>query len=71
MKSRFILTSNWLDFIENFVEELLLNFSLQKKAPGPFLVSGSRDKTVKLWDIGAGVCLFTLVRIFHFMNLIN
>ena len=36
---------------------------LQKKAtlPGPFLVSGSRDKTVKLWDVGSGVCLFTLV----------
>eukprot|EP00795_Rhopilema_esculentum_P015040 gene15040-6201_t len=49
------------DFIEDFVEELILNFSLQKKAPGPFLVSGSRDKTVKLWDIGAGVCLFTLI----------
>ncbi|XP_013383657.1 lissencephaly-1 homolog [Lingula anatina] len=28
---------------------------------GPFLVSGSRDKTIKLWDISAGICLFSLV----------
>lgn len=34
-----------------------------KPRQGPFLASGSRDKTIKIWDIGAGVCLFTLVRI--------
>ncbi|EEB16803.1 platelet-activating factor acetylhydrolase isoform 1B alpha subunit, putative [Pediculus humanus corporis] len=28
---------------------------------GPFLVSGSRDKTLKVWDISTGVCLFTFV----------
>ena len=28
---------------------------------GPFLISGSRDKTIKLWDISIGLCLFTLV----------
>nr|CAD7438512.1 unnamed protein product [Timema bartmani] len=28
---------------------------------GPFLASGSRDKTIKVWDIGTGLCLFTLV----------
>ena len=31
-------------------------------APGPFLISGSRDKTVKLWDALTGACLMTLVR---------
>lgn len=28
---------------------------------GPFLLTGSRDKTIKLWDISTGMCLFTLV----------
>ena len=28
---------------------------------GPVLVSGSRDKTIKFFDVTAGVCLFTLV----------
>ncbi|VDD94700.1 unnamed protein product [Enterobius vermicularis] len=28
---------------------------------GPVLVSGSRDKTVKFFDVTAGVCLFTLL----------
>lgn len=28
---------------------------------GPFLVSGSRDKTIKVWDISTGICLFTLI----------
>ncbi|PSN53308.1 Lissencephaly-1 [Blattella germanica] len=28
---------------------------------GPFLASGSRDKTIKVWDVGTGMCLFTLV----------
>lgn len=28
---------------------------------GPILVSGSRDKTIKFFDINAGCCLFTLV----------
>lgn len=30
--------------------------------PGPFLLSGSRDKTIKLWDVSIGICLMTLVR---------
>ncbi|XP_013921901.1 PREDICTED: platelet-activating factor acetylhydrolase IB subunit alpha [Thamnophis sirtalis] len=29
--------------------------------PGPFLLSGSRDKTIKMWDISTGMCLMTLV----------
>ncbi|KAF4526318.1 hypothetical protein B566_EDAN015471 [Ephemera danica] len=28
---------------------------------GPFLASGSRDKTIRVWDVGTGLCLFTLV----------
>ncbi|EEC09372.1 U3 snoRNP-associated protein, putative, partial [Ixodes scapularis] len=28
---------------------------------GPFLVSGSRDKTIKVWDVSTGLALFTLV----------
>uniref|UniRef100_A0A8C7YJY3 Lissencephaly-1 homolog n=1 Tax=Oryzias sinensis TaxID=183150 RepID=A0A8C7YJY3_9TELE len=29
--------------------------------PGPFLLSGSRDKTIKMWDVSTGMCLMTLV----------
>lgn len=28
---------------------------------GPFLLSGSRDKTIKMWDVSIGICLMTLV----------
>ena len=28
---------------------------------GPFLISGSRDKTIKMWDVSTALCLFTLV----------
>lgn len=27
---------------------------------GPFLASGSRDKSIKVWDVPTGLCLFTL-----------
>ncbi|XP_037093242.1 lissencephaly-1 homolog [Pollicipes pollicipes] len=35
----------------------------EKKSPhhGPLLASGSRDKTIKIWDVGSGQCLFTLI----------
>ena len=41
-------------------------FLLQNKKsgkPGPFLLSGSRDKTIKMWDVSIGLCLMTLVSI--------
>jgi len=28
---------------------------------GPYLISGSRDKTIKMWDVSTGICTFTLV----------
>jgi len=28
---------------------------------GPFIASGSRDKTIKVWDVSTGICLFTLI----------
>ncbi|ELT97343.1 hypothetical protein CAPTEDRAFT_123658 [Capitella teleta] len=28
---------------------------------GPYLISGSRDKTIKMWDVSTSMCLFTLV----------
>lgn len=28
---------------------------------GPYLISGSRDKTIKVWDVNVGSCLFTLI----------
>ncbi|XP_019850069.1 PREDICTED: lissencephaly-1 homolog [Amphimedon queenslandica] len=30
-------------------------------APGPFLISGSRDKTIRLWDVSTAVCLQVLI----------
>lgn len=33
----------------------------KKELQGPYLISGSRDKTLKLWDVGTGVCLFTFI----------
>lgn len=43
----------------------LKHVSFQSKKsgkPGPFLLSGSRDKTIKMWDVSTGMCLMTLVR---------
>ena len=48
-----------------FYGELVLCVPQAKKgdpAPGPFLISGSRDKTIRLWDVSTSLCLMTLVR---------
>lgn len=37
------------------------NINNNSNAFGPFLISGSRDKTIKVWDVSAGTCLFTLI----------
>jgi len=29
--------------------------------PGPYVITGSRDKSIKLWDVSTAQCLFTLV----------
>lgn len=35
-------------------------FEIAKRS-GPFLVSGSRDKTIRMWDIINGLCLYSLL----------
>jgi platelet-activating factor acetylhydrolase IB subunit alpha len=32
-----------------------------KKSSGPFLASGSRDKTIRIWDIGTNTCILVLI----------
>ena len=48
------LFANWLIVL---FDQLKRN----NKLFGPFLASGSRDKTIKVWDVSVGVCLFTLI----------
>jgi len=30
--------------------------------PSPYIASGSRDRTIKIWDVTTGQCVYTLVR---------
>lgn len=39
----------------------ILDATIPNRTTGPFLISGSRDKTIKVWDVGVGACLFTLI----------
>ena len=40
----------------------MIGWHLQKSgATGPYLVSGARDKLIKMWDVNSGQCLFQLV----------
>ena len=39
----------------------VISTSLSGSYPGPFLASGSRDKSIRVWDVSSGQCLFTLV----------
>ena len=38
--------------------------------PGPYVITGSRDKSIKLWDVSTAQCLFTLVCIMMMMIII-
>ena len=40
---------------------VFFHLSFLKKISGPFLASGSRDKSIKIWDVTTGQCLMTLV----------
>ena len=45
-----------------FVEQTMKYFIIYSGSyPGPFLASGSRDKSIRVWDVSSGACLFTLV----------
>lgn len=44
----------------NIIEATSPNQKSDRNA-GPFLISGSRDKTIKVWDSSVGSCLFTLI----------
>lgn len=44
----------------NIIEATSPNQKSDRNA-GPFLISGSRDKTIKVWDASVGNCLFTLI----------
>jgi len=37
--------------------------------PGPYVITGSRDKNIKLWDVSTAQCLFTLVCIIYNGNI--
>lgn len=41
-------------------KQQLQNQSQQQRTSGPYLCSGSRDKTIKIWDATTLQCLFTL-----------
>ena len=48
--------------ISYFFPLFVPNQAKKSGKPGPFLLSGSRDKTIKMWDVSIGMCLMTLVR---------
>lgn len=45
----------------NAINEAAATDNRKPNYQGPFLISGSRDKTIKIWDVGIGLCLVTLV----------
>ena len=62
VKFDLVLTNYYYQFCPQFN----LFYSIPKGAkrggnPGPFLVSASRDKSIRLWDASTGICLMTLV----------
>lgn len=46
---------------ESILEATSPNQKSSDRTAGPFLISGSRDKTIKVWDVNVGYCLFTLI----------
>lgn len=44
-----------------YINEALAIDVAGRQRRGPFLASGSRDKLIKIWDVDASVCLFTLI----------
>ncbi|KRZ79663.1 Lissencephaly-1 -like protein [Trichinella papuae] len=48
------------DSVIPHINEGTANGAAALQRQGPFLASGSRDKTIKIWDVSIGVCLFTL-----------
>ena len=40
---------------------VLLGQVKKVQLPGPYVITGSRDKSIKLWDVSTAQCLFTLV----------
>ncbi|KRY42624.1 Lissencephaly-1 -like protein A, partial [Trichinella spiralis] len=48
------------DSVIPHINEGTANGAAALQRQGPFLASGSRDKTIKVWDVSIGVCLFTL-----------
>lgn len=63
---RLVHSSHGLVIVNVVDFDLWFLFCVQKKKggppPGPFLISGSRDKTIMVWDALTGVSLMTLVR---------
>lgn len=43
------------------ITEAAGNYVKKGQQNGPFLASGSRDKTIKIWDISTGMCMFSLI----------
>ena len=46
--------------------DILLQNTERSKRPGAYLATGSRDKTIKLWDTQSGQLLRNLVRLMCF-----
>jgi len=44
-----------------FINEAVEGDNKKTAHQGPFLASGSRDKTIKIWDASSGQCLMTLI----------
>ena len=44
-----------------YINEASGNDVKKGQRSGPFLISGSRDKSIKVWDVSTSMCLFSLV----------